>query len=229
MRKLLHYFSPFEAVLLLTSYTLLLVSFFIFGGNGVVSLIASMIGITALVFCAKGNPAGQVLIIIFSAMYAYVSISLRYYGEAITYLGMSAPMALWALISWLRNYDKEKAEVKVGKLGRGEIFFLIPLTAAVTFAFYFILRAFGTANLLPSTVSVATSFFAVYLTARRSPYFALAYTLNDIVLIVLWSMAIPKDIGCVSVVICFFVFLFSDLYSFTCWNRRKKKQLARTS
>ena len=165
MKKILHYFTPFEYSLLGSSYTVLLLSFFIFGGNGVISLLASMIGITALIFCAKGNPTGQVLIIIFSAMYAYVSIALRYYGEAITYLGMSAPMALWALVSWLRNYDKEKAEVKVGTLTKAEKIFIAPLTAAVTIAFYFILDSFGTANLLPSTISVATSFFAVYLTA----------------------------------------------------------------
>lgn len=224
MKKFLSYFTPFEYSLLGISYAVLLAVFFIFGTNGIVSLLASMIGITALIFCAKGNPTGQVLIIIFSAMYAYVSITLRYYGEAITYLGMSAPMALWALISWIRNYDKEKAEVKVGALTHAEKFLLLPTTAAVTVGFYFILRAFGTANLLPSTISIATSFIAVYLTARRSPYYALAYTLNDIVLIVLWSLALTESLSHLSVVICFTVFLISDIYGFICWNRMKKRQ-----
>lgn len=50
---------------------------------------------------------------------------------------------------------------------------------------YFILRAFNTANIIPGTISVTTSFVAVYLTFRRSPYFALAYAANDVVLIVL--------------------------------------------
>lgn len=67
------------------------------------------------------------------------------------------------------------------------------LSAVVTVVFYFILRAFHTANLLPSTISVTTSFLAVYLTARRSPLFAVAYAANDLVLILLWGLATLQD------------------------------------
>ena len=66
--------------------------------------------------------------------------------------------------------------------------------------------------------------FAVYLTFRRSPYFALAYAANDIVLIVLWILASISDIRYVSVVVCFVAFLFNDVYSFIRWQRMKKRQ-----
>ena len=62
------------------------------------------------------------------------------------------------------------------------------LTVAVTIGSYFLLQAFGTANLLTSTVSVATSFVAVYLTWLRSPWYALGYAANDVVLVVLWVL-----------------------------------------
>ena len=101
---------------------------------------------------------------------------------------------------------------------------MILLTVVVTIAFYFILRALNTTNLIPSTVSVATSFLAVYLSARRSPYFAFAYGLNDVVLIVLWTLATISDITYISVVICFFIFLFNDGYTFVSWKRMKKMQ-----
>ncbi|MBP3854116.1 MAG: nicotinamide mononucleotide transporter [Ruminiclostridium sp.] len=61
------------------------------------------------------------------------------------------------------------------------------LTIIVTVVFYFILKHFDTANIIPSTIYVTTSFMAVYLTFRRCPTFALAYAANDIVLIVLLS------------------------------------------
>ena len=54
-------------------------------------------------------------------------------------------------------------------------------SAVVTFAFYFILAHFKTANIVPGTISVTTSFLAAYLTFRRSPFFALAYAANDVV------------------------------------------------
>ena len=99
---------------------------------------------------------------------------------------MSAPMAVFALVSWLRNpFEGKKSQVKVNRISKKEICFMVCLTAVVTVLFYFILKYFNTANLVFSTLSVTTSFAAVYLTFRRSPYFALVYALNDIVLIIL--------------------------------------------
>jgi nicotinamide mononucleotide transporter PnuC len=137
--------------------------------------------------------------IVFSLLYGVISYRFAYYGEMATYLGMTGPMALLALISWLRNpYQGNKAEVAVNRIGRGEWVFLLLLSAAVTVVFYFILDHFGTANMLPSTLSVTTSFIAVYLTFRRSSYFALAYAANDIVLVILWSLAAVYDVSYVS-------------------------------
>ena len=78
--------------------------------------------------------------------------------------------------------------------------------------------------MLPSTLSVTTSFIAVYLTFRRSPWFALAYAANDIVLIVLWILAALQDISYVSVIVCFAVFLVNDLYGFFSWLKMEKSQ-----
>ena len=204
---------------------LIVVSFLIFDRENYMTLIASVIGSTALIFNAKGNPAGQVLIIIFSIFYAIISYSFAYYGEMITYLGMSAPMAAIALISWLRNpYNGNRSEVKVNRIKGKEIAFMLVLTAAVTIAFYFILKAFNTANLIPSTISVTTSFIAAYLTFRRSPFFALAYASNDVILLILWTMATLTDISYLSVIICFVMFLINDIYGFINWTKMQQRQ-----
>lgn len=225
LKKFLNYFTKGEIALWLCSVTAITVSFLIFDRTGWLKLAASLIGITALIFNAKGNPAGQILIIIFSALYGIISYSFAYYGEMITYMGMSAPMALLAFISWIRNpYNGNRSEVRVNRIKRGEVVFMLILTAAVTVAFYFILERFGTANLIPSTVSVTTSFIAVYLTFRRSEFYALAYAANDIILIVLWVMAAFSDISCLSVIICFAMFLMNDLYGFISWRKMRKRQ-----
>ena len=97
-------------------------------------------------------------------------------------------------------------------------------TLLVTILFYFILKYFHTANIIPSTLSVTTSFLAVYLTFRRSPYFALAYASNDIVLILLWIMASIYDVKYISVVVCFVAFLLNDIYGFFNWRKMEKRQ-----
>ena len=223
----LKYFSNIEWALWLSSLLFIIISFFAFGGDGYLTLVASLVGATSLIYCAKGNPIGQVLMIIFGALYGIISYSFAYFGEMITYLGMTVPMAIVALVTWLKNpYKNNKSEVTVNKISKQEIVFMLCLSVLVTIIFYFILKALGTANLLPSTVSVTTSFIAAYLTFRRSPYFAFVYALNDIVLIVLWVLASIRDMSYVSTVVCFIIFLLNDLYGFISWKRMQKRQSA---
>ncbi len=225
IKSLLSYFTKGELILWSSSVLLIIVSFIIFDRTNYLTLIASVIGATALIFCAKGNPLGQLLMVIFGSFYGFISYTFKYYGEMITYLGMTVPMAIFALLSWLRNpYNGNKSEVRVNRLKSKEIIFMLILSLFVTIIFYFILKFFNTKNLVPSTLSVATSFAAVYLTSRRSPYFALVYALNDIVLIVLWTLASFTDISYLSVIICFIMFLANDLYSFTNWLKMQKRQ-----
>ena len=219
------YFSRTEIILWCSSAALVLISFFVFDRTNYLVLSASLIGVTSLIFCAKGNPFGQLLMVAFSLLYGIISLSFSYYGEMITYLGMTMPMAVFALVSWLKNpYENNRAEVKVNTLAGRELVFMWGLAALVTVVFYFILEHFETANLLPSTLSVTTSFVAVYLTARRSPFFALAYASNDIILIILWVMASVSDAKYISVVICFAAFLVNDLYGYISWQKMKARQ-----
>lgn len=225
IKSVSHYFSKSEIILWSFSVVLIILSFIIFDKENYLTLSASLIGVTSLIFNAKGNPFGQLLMIIFSILYGIISYSFDYYGEMITYLGMTGPMALFALVSWLRNpYNGKKSEVKVNRISKKEIVFMLILTVVVTAVFYFILKAFNTANLPLSTLSVTTSFIAVYLTFRRSAYFALAYASNDIVLIILWILAAVTDISYISVIICFAVFLINDLYGFISWRKMSERQ-----
>lgn len=221
-----HYFTRKERILWGSSMGVIVLAFILFKGDSILTLIASLIGVTSLIFAAKGNPIGQLLIIVFSLIYGVISYSYAYYGEMITYLGMTAPMALFSQISWLKNpYNGNRAEVRVNHLDKKEIIVMLVLTAFVTTVFYFILAAFHTANLLPSTLSVTTSFIAVYLTFRRSAFYAVAYALNDLVLLILWGMASCENISYVSMVVCFSVFFLNDLYGFVNWRRMHARQL----
>lgn len=218
-------FTRFEMLLWLSSCFLITVLFALSPERDVVSSIASLIGVTALIFVARGNVLGQVLTIVFSLFYAVISYRFQYYGEMITYLGMSAPIALFSAISWFKNpFDKEKNEVKIAVLNKKKFAFLSCLTLLVTFIFYFILRYFETANLFMSTVSIATSFMASSLMFLRSPYYAIAYGCNDIVLIILWVMATLENAMYLPMVLCFVIFLVNDIYGFINWERMKTIQ-----
>lgn len=209
----------------MTSVMLIMGSFCMFDRENYMTLLASLIGVTSLIFCAKGNPAGQLLMVLFSFLYGMISLSFTYYGEMLTYLGMTMPMAVFSLIAWIKNpYEGNKAEVEVYRISRKEVGGMFIFATAVTVVFYFILKAFHTANIIPSTLSVTTSFIAVYLTYKRSPYYAVGYAANDLILIVLWLMASMEDITYLSVVVCFIAFFVNDLYGFINWNKMGRKQ-----
>ncbi len=217
--------TPFEYCLWAGAVIAIVLSFFLCGNTDYLNLAGSLLGATGLIFIAKGSVIGQIICLVFSLYYGFVSFTIQYYGEMITYLGMSAPIAIAAVISWLKHpFRGDRQEVEARYLKLCEYLIIFALGAAVAIAFYFILRALHTNNLVWSTVSVFTSFVATVLAQRRSPYYALGYVCNDIVLIVLWSLAAAGNSEYISLVVCFCVFLVEDVYGFVSWMRMRRRQ-----
>ena len=216
-----------EWLLWLGSLTVVIASNIVSNNTNLITLAATVIGVTALIFIARGDVWGQILTVIFSLLYSVTSWQFQYYGEIITYLGMSAPIAAASVVTWLKHpYKEGENEVKIANLSRRGLLLLLALTAAVTFSFLFILKALGTANLAVSTISITTSFLASSLMMLRNSYYAVAYAANDVVLILLWSLASLHSSRYLSVVICFCAFLANDLYGFFCWRAMEKRQTA---
>ena len=217
--------SKFELGLWILSTAVVMASYLFTPNKDMLSLSASLIGVTALIFIAKGYVLGQILTVIFSVFYGTISMMLAYYGEMITYLFMTSPMAIMAAIEWYKNPYQNSKEVKINNVTKKQVTLMLFTTAIVTFSFYYILKALGTANLIVSTISIATSFLASYLTYLRSPYYAIAYAANDMVLILLWILASMKDSAYIPMIFCFVMFLANDMYGFINWQKMKKRQL----
>ena len=223
IRSSIRNLNTFEKRLWLLSFVVVTISFLLFGSENFMTLIASLIGVTALIFVAKGDVLGQILTIVFSLIYSLISFSFAYYGEMITYMGMTAPIALLSVITWLKNpYSKKQVKIRI--LNAKQYIFLFALSLVVTWIFYYILAFFNTANIVFSTISVTTSFLASALMMLRDPHYALAYAANDLVLIVLWVMATMENISYVSMIACFSIFFINDIYGYINWSRMKKHQ-----
>ena len=218
--------TKFELSLWSVSLIGVLLSFFLSPDRDYLTLASSLVGVTALIFIAHGLVAGQILCIIFAVLYGTVSIIFGYWGEALTYIGMSLPAAVAATISWIKNPYADTDVVRVSKMTKKSTVLMFILAVPVTLLFYFLLALLKTPNLFFSALSVTTSFVAAFLSFMRSPFFALAYVSNDIVLIVLWVLAAIEDISYLPMVLCFVMFLFNDTYSFINWQRMDKAQAA---
>lgn len=214
-----------DCVIWLCSIVVITVSYIASAQSDLLTLFAALIGVTSLILAAGGNVWSQILMIIFSILYGIISWRFRYFGEMITYLGMTLPMAVWSTVTWIKNPSQgDQSTVKIQKLsvrhGSALAFFVTVVTAAL----WYILYKLKTPNIVFSTISVATSFLAAALTMLRSSFYALAYAANDIVLIVLWISASLKDPSYIPVVVNFAIFLFNDMYGFVKWRKREIEQ-----
>jgi nicotinamide mononucleotide transporter PnuC len=226
-------YNPFKQlstkdwILYLVSLAVVIPSNFFGGSPDPINLVATAVGITGLIFVARGDVWGQVLFVLFAVLYAITSFRFAYYGEMITYLFMSGPISFMSVITWIKNpFQGGNHEVKIRKMTKKHTVFMFLLSLVVTVIFYFILKTFHTANLIVSTISITTSFLAAYLMLFRNPYYAIAYAGNDIVLIILWLLASIKDISYFPMVLCFIMFLVNDIYGFVCWRSREARQKA---
>lgn len=216
--------SRFELLLWLGSMALIFGAFLLAGCHEPLNLISSLLGVTSLIFISKGYVFGEILTVFFSILYGIVSYFFQYYGEMITFMGMTGPVALFSIFAWLRHPYADSKEVEVSRLHKKQVIVLSILAVLVTAAFYFILGALGNANLLVSTISVTASFVAASLAFLRSPYYAAVYAVNDLILIVLWGLATWESIAYLPMTACFVTFFFNDLYGFYNWRRMQRRQ-----
>lgn len=216
--------SRFEWGLWLTSIVVVALSYVLSPEGDLLNLATSLIGVTALIFLAKGMLLGQILSIVFSVLYGIVAFFFEYWGEVITYVCMTLPMSVVALVQWAKNPYGDGGEVAIARIKGRQVALMVVSALIVTTIFYFVLRVLHTPNLIVSTISITTSFVAVYLTALRSPYYAIGYSLNDLVLIVLWIMATIADPSYAPMIACFVMFLANDLYGFVNWRKMQKMQ-----
>lgn len=210
-----------EWILWMGSLAIVILSNLLSTDIDVLTLVSACVGITSLIFAAKGNVWAQILMVVFSILYGLISWQFRYWGEMITYIGMTMPMAVWSTITWIKNPSESGQEVAIQKLTRKHVAGIAAAGVLVTAVFYMILKALDTPNIIFSTISITTSFLAASLTMLRSSYYALGYASNDIILIVMWVLASIENPAYIPVVVNFIIFFFNDMYGFVSWKRRE--------
>ena len=122
MKKLVNDFSKCEIILWILSVSFIIISFCVFDRKNILTLAASFVGVTSLIFNEKGNPFGQFLMVVFSLLYGIISFKFSYFGKMITYLGMTMPMAIRSTITWIRNSAENGKQVAIQMLTKKHIF-----------------------------------------------------------------------------------------------------------
>ena len=213
-----------ETILLIIELAIPLVLYFVFKCDDYQNLLGAQLGIISIFFLAKASLIGIVLSLLFSLFYAITSLNFQYYGEAIIYFAFMIPLGIISGVIWFINRFKGTTEVAILSTKKSD-FIIGPIASVtLTFGLFWLLRYLGTENIITSTLSLFTSFLALYFQIKRSRFTQLFYAANDIVLITLWILATIEDISYVPIVSCFAFLLVNDLYGFFNWTRIKKRQ-----
>ena len=72
--------SPGERVLWLVSMAVVALASVLGGQTTAAGVLGPVIGVTALIYIARGAVLGQVLMVVFSLVYGYLSFQCQYYG-----------------------------------------------------------------------------------------------------------------------------------------------------
>lgn len=228
MNRVLKLFTKREWALLIVSISLILLSFFlspVFGADrSVLALLTSVIGVFGVIFMARGAVLAHRIYIVFSILYVFVAISSKYYGEAIIYCALMLPIHIFSIISWKKHLNDGET-VQIRGSGGKEFWLLVLVGAALTVPIYFLLRRLNTQNLIIGTLSFTMSFVAAILMLRRNKYYAVAFAIDDLVSIMLWGIHIFQGTyRYIPTLITVLVTTTNDIYSFTCWMIRARRQ-----
>lgn len=217
-------FTLFEKLLLVISIIVLLATGIIFNSS-IVTIICTVLFVLAIMLIAKGNYLGQIIGIVVTILYSYISYKNRYYGEIIINIGIVLPLYILGIISWIKHENKETKTVKINQIRFKEWLIALVLLVGVYFGIYYLLKSQNTNLLIVSTLSVVASLFGMYLNVRRSSYSFLLFIINDIILIFLWG--IPSFNGDYTLVPLFInpiINLFNDSYGLYNWKKNEKLQ-----
>ena len=185
----------------------------------------SIVGIVSMFFFSKGFVIAPILGVIYDAFYIAVAATQRFWGEVIIFAGIMLPVELASIFNWFKNKNKDNpALVTSNKISKKEWFILGSVIIASTVGLFFVLQALGTNQLVINTLSLAANGAGVYLMFRRNKYYSLAYCIDDLVSIVLWSMAVATaGVQFLPSLVCMISFALIDFYGFVVWTKKDKQ------
>lgn len=187
-------------------------------------LLNALLGITTSFLLSKALAFGNIVGLIQIAFYIYISFQNRYYGEIISCALTSIPICIATFITWVKN--KDNGQVKINnKFGYKELILTIVIVFCLSFGFYYMLKAFNTANLIISTISLSLGCFKGYLQIRRSELNFVFSLINRVITFVLWLFIVLQgSLGYIPTVTTYAMYFTLDVFGLIVWLKLKNKQ-----
>ena len=214
-----------DLILIMVGIITVTVSGILFGSKWYI-FVSTILGLLCVFTQAKGKISTQFIGIIYFCFYIFISLTQKYYGEAILYTILMLPMYIYGAIHWLANRDRKDDVVIVrSNLSKNELLIASICFVLVSVGVFFLLKVLNTAQLIVSTLSFVSMLPAVYLLIRRCKWNQVAFLINDFIVPILWIFLVIKgDLSFLPMCIYHIFQITYDIYGLTEWIKLEKKQ-----
>lgn len=198
-------------VICLTSYLM---------GGGAIEFIGALTGIVGAVLVAKGKISSYIWGFVATALYLYISVKYKLYGEVITYALLFLPMQVSGYYYWIANKQDASTDVIKRKMSTQQRIVLFVGTA-VTIALYAL--ALRWMNGAFPGLDAGTSILSIVATTLMVKRYAeqwLVWICVNITAIVMWVLAVMhhQDQG-FAILSMWVMFLLNSLYGWFQWRK----------
>lgn len=213
------------AVFIITMLTVGLV----FHSNAI-TILNAILGSVGVYFIAKANIVGQFITTVQVILYLIISYFNGLYGEVIISAFIMFPFYIVTIILWFKNLNKKSENVGEVRINKGltwkEWVIMLVCVGCVTVAIFFLLRHFNTRLLVLSTLSVAFTVIASYLSVRRSEFSFIFYIISNIIGVAMWIALVIQDNNLSQLItfITSLTYLLINTFGIFNWLKLKKKQ-----
>jgi nicotinamide mononucleotide transporter len=227
IRKYFEKWNWFELAFLCGAFVVP-ITFGIIFKNPVLEILTTMVSLVVSILFAKAKIEAYFLCLVSLALYMFVTFSAKLYGEVIVTVVLSYPVTIFGVVNWFRNkynHSKKGQVVKIVRIRKLEIAFVILSQAVLYYGYVLFLDLFGTRFVFVSALSICSSVFASYLVARRSSLGLLGWLLNDFVLLALLFLAVGDGSrNLIPLVVMTFMNILNDSYGLFNWRILKRHQ-----
>lgn len=190
--------------------------------SSLLTIFFSIFAILYVAFLSYGLKITIIFGIIQCILYVIESFLNRNYGEAILNVGVVLPLLVFSCFSWIKGNDKQQ-QIKKNKISIKELLILLFCSLTIAVAFYFILKAFNTPQLILASLSVFFTIVGNYLLMRKSILMFFAFAILNLIALLIWLLPIidgeGQSLANVPIVIVFIGFTGSNIFGLINWKK----------
>ncbi len=182
-------------------------------------IVASLTGVTCVIFCGKGKISNYIFGTVNVLLYSYIAFRTKFYGEVMLNMLYYLPTNILGWFMWKKNMDSDTGEVVKKRMTIGQDIITVIISAVGIFGYSYILKLLGGNLPLVDSMSTVLSVIAQILMIKRFTEQWIVWILVDAVSVIMWVTAFFRGEAGIAMVLMWSVYLLNAIFMFVKWYK----------